>query len=231
VKKLFSFTILFLLTISQSQELKDFTIPAGYKKIVEVKGDLDKDGKAETVIVYNSNKRNYEDFNRGFQREIFILKNENGKLKIWKKNSTAILGSKTGFSPEYNTLPEVIIKNGAIIISQSYNTNSRHTYTYTYTYTYKHTYRFQNNDFHLIGSVIKFDDTCQFNRFSEVNFSTKKVIVDDQYYPCFEDDKEPLEKDFHKEFNYNWEAPIKMDNFTPGETVIKIPNSDQYFIY
>ncbi|MGE6396822.1 hypothetical protein [Chryseobacterium scophthalmum] len=225
MKKNCSFFTLLLFTIFSSQELKNFVIPKGYTKIVETKGDLDKDGKDETVIVFNSDKMNNEDFNRGFQREIFILKNNNGQLKIWKKNSTVILGSKTGFAPGYNTLPEVIIKNGAIIISQSYNTNSRHTYTY------KHTYRFQNNDFYLIGSVVKFDDTCQFNRLSEVNFSTSKVIVDDQYYPCFEDDKEPPEKDFHKEFKYKWKTLIKMDNFTPGETVIQIPNSKQYFIY
>lgn len=225
MKKLISFLIILSISILNAQELENFIIPKGYTKIVETKGDLDKDGKDETVIVYNSDKMNNEDFNRGFQRQIFILKNNKGKLKIWKKNSTAILGSKTGFAPEYNTLPEVIIKNGAIIISQSYNTNSRHTYTY------KHTYRFQNDDFYLIGSIVKFDDTCQFNRFSEINFSTGKVIVDNQYYPCFEDDKEPLEKDFHKEFKYKWKTPIKMDNFTPGETVIKISNSDQYFIY
>lgn len=225
MKKLISLLVILSISILTAQKLNNFVIPKGYIKIVEIKGDLDKDGKDETVIVYNSDKRNYEEFNRGFQRVIFILKNNKRKLKIWKKNSTVILGSKTGFSSEHNTLPEVIIKNGAIIISQSYNTNSRHTYTY------KHTYRFQNNDFYLIGSVVKFDDTCQFNRFSEVNFSTGKVIVDNQYFPCFENDKEPLEKDFHKEFNYKWETPIKMNNFTPGETVIKIPNSDQYFIY
>ncbi|MCD1115812.1 hypothetical protein [Chryseobacterium turcicum] len=225
MKKLFSFFAILLFSISQSQELKNFAVPKGYEKILETKGDLDKDGKDETLIVFNSDKRNNEDFNRGFQREIFIIKNNNGQLKIWKKNPTVILGSKTGFSPEYNTLPEVSIKNGVIIISQSYSTNSRHTYTY------KHTYRFQNNDFYLIGSVVKFDDTCQFNRFSEINFSTGKVIVDDQYYPCFEDDKEPLEKNFHKEFKYKWKTLIKMDNFTPGETVIQIPNSKQYFIY
>lgn len=225
MKKICSFFTLLLFTIFSSQELKNFVIPKGYTKIVETKGDLDKDGKDETVIVFNSDKINNEDFNRGFQREIFILKNNNGQLKIWKKNSTAILGSKTGFSPEYNTLPEINIKNGAIVILQSYNTNSRHTLTF------KHTFRFQNNDFYLIGSVNEFDDTCEFNFSDEINFSTGKAIKEKKYYPCFEDSKEPVEKDYYKEFNYKLKTPVKMNNFEPGKNSFKVPNSNQYFTY
>lgn len=57
MKKIFSFLVLFLFTISQSQELKDFIIPKSYEKILETKGDLDKDGKDETVMVFNTDKK------------------------------------------------------------------------------------------------------------------------------------------------------------------------------
>lgn len=225
MKSLLSFFTILFFTISSGQELRNFAIPKGYTKILETKGDLDKDGIDETILVFNSGKKIKSDFSNGLVRELFIVKNRNGNLKIWKQYSNVILGSATGFSPEYNNLPEVSVKNGTLIISQVYNTNSRHTLTF------RHTYRFQNGDFYLIGSVNTFDDTCEFNISEEINFSTGKAIKDEQYYPCFEDSKEPPEKDFHKEFSYKLKTLIKMNNFKPGENTFKIPNSDKYFTY
>ncbi|WP_232815951.1 hypothetical protein [Chryseobacterium capnotolerans] len=56
MKKLLSFIIILFFTISYAQNLKNFTVPRGYKKVTEVKGDLDKDGKDETVIVFDTGK-------------------------------------------------------------------------------------------------------------------------------------------------------------------------------
>lgn len=101
MKKLCSFFIILLFSISPSQELKNFEIPKGYEKILETKGDLDKDGKDETVIVFNTNIKTESE---GFERKFYILKNINGKLKIWKENSSVIIDSKYGFYPEDNKL-------------------------------------------------------------------------------------------------------------------------------
>jgi len=222
MKNLFSFFAIFLFTIFQAQELKDFVLTKGYEKILEARGDLDKDGKDETVIVFNTNiKTNSE----GFERKLYILKNINGKLKIWKENSSIILPKEIGFSPESNPLPEITLKRGALNITQSFSTNSRHTVTY------KHTYRFQDGDFYLIGSLQNVDDTCEFNMYDEINFSTGKAIIDQKYYPCFPEDKTAPAEDFHKEFNYKLKKLIKMNNFKPGENSIKIPNSDKHLQY
>lgn len=222
MKNLILFSFLFLLSAVQAQVLKDFTIPDSYQKILEVKGDLDKDGKYETVILFKTDKKTHSDFNNGYQHEFFILKNINGKQKVWQKNSTVIFAGETGFYPEYNPQPEFTIKNNCLIISQQFNTNSRHTQNY------KNTFRFQNGDFYLIGSVSQFDDTCEFNILNEINFSTGKVIIDEQYYPCFKGDQPPAEN-FYKEFIQKNKTLIKMNTFTPGENSIKIPNSDKYY--
>ncbi len=224
MKKICSLYVVFLFGFLHTQELKDFAIPKNYKKLLQVKGDLDKDGKPETLILFNTDKKITSDFNNGYIRELFILKNLNSGLKIWKKSSTVIFASTTSFYPENNLLPTIKITNNCIVITQQFNTNSRHTMSY------KHTYRFQENDFYLIGSVKNFDDTCEFNIFNDVNFSTGKVVVDEQYYPCFDGEK-AQEKDFHKEFIYKFKKSVKMDNFRPGENSIKIPDSDQYFNY
>ncbi len=222
MKNVLSLITIFLFTIFQSQELKNFIIPKGYEKILEVKGDLDKDGKEENVVVFNTNIQTKSE---GVERKFYILKKIGGILKIWKENSSVILPKEIGFSPESNPLPEITIKKGILIITQSFSTNSRHTQTY------KHTYRYQNGDFYLIGSLQNFDDTCEFNMYDEINFSTGKAIVDQKYYPCFPEDKTAPAEDFHKEFNYKLKKLIKMNNFKPGENSIKIPNSDKHLQY
>ncbi|GGG42652.1 hypothetical protein [Epilithonimonas arachidiradicis] len=223
MKYLFSFLALILCSILQSQELKDFAIPKTYEKILEIKGDLDKDGKDEVVMVFNTDKI-INKISEGLERKLYILKNINGKLKIWQENSNLLFDSKEGFYPESNEL-ELTIKNNCLVIFQSYFSNSRHTVTS------KNTFRFQNGDFYLIGALVKFDDTCEFNFSSEINFSTGKVIVDDQYSDCDSGYEREVPKNYYKEFTYKIPKLIKMNDYKMGKNEIKIPNSKKSFYY
>ncbi|AZA48234.1 hypothetical protein EG346_08585 [Chryseobacterium carnipullorum] len=224
MKKLFCFISALLIIGLQAQSLKDFSVPKGYQKIAEAKGDLDKDGKDETVIIFNTDKKNKLNDRDNFLRSFFILKNIDGKLKIWKENSTLLLSSGMGFYPEENAPPEISINNNSLSITQIFNTNSRHTQTY------QHTFRFQNGDFYLIGSHDRFEDTCDFNYLNEINFSTGKVIADEEYSSCDEEQK-VIPKDTHKEFKHPFKTLIKMNSFKIGEHKFKIPGSDKDFIY
>ena len=208
-------------SVLQSQELKDFTIPKAYEKILETKGDLDKDGKDETVIVFNTDQTTDSE-SSGLIRKFYILKNVNGKLKIWKENSNLIFDSKTGFYPDENQL-ELSIKNNCLVIFQSYFSNSRHTVTS------KNTYRFQNGDFYLIGALVKFDDTCEFNFSDEINFSTGKVVVEETYSDCDSGYEREVPKNYYKEFTHKLPKLIKMSDYKMGRNEIKIPNSKKTF--
>lgn len=221
MKLFLSFFSLLIFTMFQSQELKDFVIPKGYEKVLEVKGDLDKDGKEEIVIVYNTPDKIE---NQGYKRKFYILKNSEGNLKIWKENSTILNSSGAGFYPEDNTL-EIQVKNNCLVISQSYYSNSRHTDTS------KYTFRFQNGDFYLIGSFNKFEDTCEFSFTNDVNFSTGKAIVDETYSDCDGDENRKIPKDYHKEFIHKFDTLIKINDFRVGENKFSIPNSKKYFTY
>ena len=220
MKNFFLLITIFLFTISQSQELKNFVIPKDYEKILEAKGDLDKDGKEENVVVFNTNIQTKSE---GVERKFYILKNINGNLKIWKENSSVIIDSKFGFYPLDNEL-DLKIKNNCIVISQKFFTNSRHSDTS------KSTFRFQNGDFYLIGAVYQLDDTCDYNFTNEVNFSTGRCIIDEQYSSC-DDEKTDIPKDYHKEFIHKFTTLIKMNGFRIGENNFKIPNSNKYFYY
>lgn len=217
----FSFLAVIFCLILHAQELKDFTVPKGYEKILETKGDLDKDGKDEVVMVFNTDKI-INKISEGLERKLYILKNINGKLKIWQESSNLLFDSKEGFYPESNEL-ELSIKNNCLIIFQSYFSNSRHTVTS------KNTFRFQNGDFYLIGALVQFDDTCEFNFSSEINFSTGKVIVDDQYSECDSGYEREVPKNYYKEFTYKLPKLIKMNDYKMGKNEIKIPNSKKSF--
>nr|WP_314495228.1 hypothetical protein [uncultured Chryseobacterium sp.] len=221
MKKSFSLLIILVFTTFHSQELKNLVIPGEYKKIMEVKGDLDKDGQDETVIVFNSNNPTKTE---GFERIFYILKNIEGNLKIWKENSSVIIDSQYGFYPNDNQL-DVKIKNNCLIISQLFFTNSRHSDAS------KYTFRFQNGDFYLIGAHYQMNDTCEYNFSTEINFSTGKVIIDEQYSECDGDENRAIPKDYHTELIHEFIPLKKMNNFRIGENKFRIPNSNKYFYY
>lgn len=226
MKKIFSFISILLATISYAQNLKNFSVPKGYKKVSEIKGDLDKDGKDETVLVFDTDKT-ASDYERApgkkdYKRVLYILKNEQGQPKIWKENFTLLFSSGLGFYPDDNVL-NIQIKNNCLVVEQNFSSNSRHTQTN------KHTFRFQNGDFYLIGSYDNFADNCEFDFTNEINFSTGKVIVDREYSSC--DDGAKIPENFYKEFNYKLKTLIKMDDFKMGEHKFKIPGLKEDFIF
>ncbi|MGI9580591.1 hypothetical protein ACR1PO_05170 [Chryseobacterium sp. RRHN12] len=226
IKSFFSF--LFVLSVSNlyAQNLKNFSVPKGYNKIAEAKGDLDKDGKEETILVFDTNIKASDERNlegtADYKRVFYILRNENGTLTVWKENSTVLFSSGTGFYPSDNIL-ELSIKNNSLHIGQTFFTNSRHTQKY------KHTFRFQNGDFYLIGSHDHFEDTCDFSFTNEINFSTGKVIVDREYSSCDENAKIPANS--HKEFIHKFPALIKMNDFIIGEHKFRLPGLKEDFVF
>lgn len=224
MKQLFSLATSLLLVVFHAQNLNDFKVPKGYQKISQAKGDLDKDGKDETVIIFNTDKKVKKNDREDFPRTLYILKTIDGTLKIWKENNTLLFSSGMGFYPEDNAPPEISIKNNSLSITQIFNTNSRHTQTY------KHTFRFQNGDFYLIGSYDRFEDTCDFDYLNEINFSTGKVIVDEEHASCDEDER-VIPEDIHKEFTHPFKALIKMNNFRIGENKFKIPGLKKDIFY
>ena len=186
MKSLFSFLCFLSLTGFYAQSIPDFSVPTGYIKVAEAKGDLDKDGRDEIILAFDTNIKASEHEGSSNRidklRMFYILKNENNHLKVWKENSTFLLSGDTGFSPEYNRLA-LSVKNNCLIIEEEYSTNSRHTQSY------KHTFRFQEGDFYLIGSEDTFEDTCDFKFINVINFSTGKVVIDKNILPVMNKQK------------------------------------------
>ena len=213
------FGLLIFINFAHCQDLKDFDAPKGYKKIAHAIGDLDNDGKDELVFAYQTNKR---DKDSSFSRELYICKKQAGKIKTWKKNTSVLW--KSGDFGFYDTGISLEIENNTIILSQTFFSNSRHSFEY------KNIFRYQKNDWFLIGSTCTDSYNCMWTMTYDINFSTKKVIADHEFESC-EDNVEPKEDDKHWEFTYDFKSLPKMDNFTAGKVKHKIPNTKEHFYY
>jgi len=206
---------------SSAKQLMELKIPASYHQVMEVEGDLDKDGQKEVVFVYDTGKK---DGDLGFFRVLYICKIVNGKTKVWKRNTSVLRSSKDcGFCVDNGIDLNVEIKNNALIIEQTFNHNSRH-YSKV-----RNVFRYQNANWFLIGSTYNDYDTCDFDFKYDINFSTKHVVVAETYGTC-DEEKEMPEDRFYK-FKFPFKSIPTMDGFKPGKVALAIPNSKRHFFY
>jgi hypothetical protein len=219
--------ILFFTSKTHSQKLEDFLIPSNYKKIADAKGDLDKDGIDEFVFAYETNKI---DEDSSFSRELYICKKVNSKIKIWKKNATVLWKTKDFGMFAENQNVGLKISNNTLIISQTSYESSRGYQSY------KDVFRFQNNDWFLIGSTCVSQYNCLFEDKFDINFSKRKVNVIKHYEICedgvgMRDYSVPPQKDEILSFKYPFKTIPRMDGFTPGKNVLLIPGRKDDFLY
>lgn len=146
-------------------------IPNGMRIMAETMGDLDNDGIDEKVVVYDTNESTVS----GNIREIWILKNKNGKWTEWQKSRNAIRKSKEG-GKRGEPFEGINIKNNVLSIHFSGGTN------WIWTYTDK--YKFQNNQFELVNHTSNFSKPCDHWESVDFNLSTGKMIVKNGYDTC-----------------------------------------------
>lgn len=212
--------LLFSLSTS-AQELKDFRPPAGYQLVKELSGDLDKDGISEVAFVYNTTKLSAD---YGYDRVLYICKKIGVKLKLWKENRSVLWRSKDcGFFADEGVPLDILIKNNTLIITQTFNHNTRRQSSY------KDIFRYQKGDWYLIGATHHFYDNCEYNYDYDINFSTKKVDITKEFDSCDENAEVP--EDDAYSFTYAFKAIPKMDGFIPGKTEVKMTNPKMNFYY
>jgi len=204
-----------------AQTFPAFVAPAGSTKVFETRGDLDKDGIDEVVMAFNTNKKTDR---TGYARELYICKVVNGSLKLWQKNSTVLWKSEDcGFCTDAGIDLSIAVKNSTIIIKQTFWHSTRHTSKYS------NIYRYQNNDWFVIGSTYKDSYNCGYQHTYDINFSTKQVNVNFDNEDCEEDAPEYTPS--IRVFKYPFKSVPKMTGFIPGKTEVRIPGSKQFFYY
>ncbi len=171
--------------------------PEGFTILEQKTGDLDKDGIDEKVIIYNT--PDSTDF--GIHREIQILKLVEGKWTVWKKSRSAVLKSGEGgmMGDPYSGID--IIK-GILLI--------HHNGGSSWKWGYVDKYRFQNNEFQLIGHTSSFGKPCEYWGTFDFNLSIGKIIYKKEYENCENADQDISKTE--KETFYRKDIKLNLTN-------------------
>lgn len=150
---------------------QDTPTPTGFEILAEKVGNLDKDEAEEKVIVYNTTDTTED----GIVRELRIFKLSNNEWGLWSKSRNAIKKSKEG-GMMGDPFEGIEIDNGVLKI------NSAGGSSWKWNYTDK--YRFQNNEFELIGYSTSYGKLCEYWEEIDFNLSTGKIIYKKEFEDC-----------------------------------------------
>lgn len=166
--------ILFCFFTQITLSAQEFVIPKGYVLLEEKTGDLDKDGVPERVGVYNTTDTTED----GITREIFVLKQKDSKWTVWKRSVNAVLKSEQG-GMMGDPFQEIDIKNGLLIISVAGGSSWK--------WSHHDKYRFQHNEFELIGYSSHAGKPCEYWTTIDFNLSTGKLLYQKEFEDCEKD--------------------------------------------
>lgn len=200
--------------IDASPPSSSYEVPSDYELLKEAIGDLDKDGKEEKVIVYNTSRET----DMGTEREIHILKKNKGQWELWHKSIGAVLPSQHG-GMMGDPFEAISIVRGCIMIEHFGGSRQKWAYT--------HRYRNQNNDWELIGATIVYGAPCDYWEELDYNLSNGKAVYEKEVEDC---DKETSKIDT-KEFTMKDDELPKMDAYYPGNNALKVPDRDVRIYY
>jgi hypothetical protein len=169
--------VVILLTTSLTVIGQKIPVPKHYSIVDTVTGDLDKDGRKELVVAFNTSKENGVD---GVPRELIIYKLETNGWTIWKKSRQALYGSRDG-GMMGDPFGQIKIENGTLLISQNGGSS----------WKWDHTdrYRYQEGEFYLIGYTSNYGKPCEYWQEVDFNLSTGKMIVKKEYEDCEKSDQ------------------------------------------
>lgn len=172
------YTFIILLSILQSGLGQEIPVPENLSIVDTITGDLDKDSIKELVVAYNTDSENELE---GVERELIIYKPENNKWIVWKTTRQALYASRDG-GMMGDPFGEIRIENGILIINQNGGSSWKWSIT--------DKYRFQNDDFYLIGYTSNYGKPCEYWEEVDFNLSTGKMTVKKEFETCHDKKQE-----------------------------------------
>ena len=177
--------------------------------LTEAIGDLTKDGIDERVVIRNTSE--VGDF--GIIREILIYNWEDEHWVLWHTSTGAVLPSEHG-GMMGDPFEGVSIERGCIVFKHFGGSRDKWNYT--------HRFRFQNNNWELIGATIVVGAPCDQWETLDYNLSNGDVVYTIEYGEC---ENELPTKDVNK-FNQSVQSPFLMDGYPIGENFIVVMDDD-----
>jgi len=202
----------------ETKLMKPIPVPSKYELLKEVTGDLDKDGIDEKVVVYNTS----EEGDAGTVRELRIFKKEGDIWKLWHTSIGAVMSSEAG-GMMGDPFDAIEIKKGSIVITNLGGSREK--------WSYSHQYRYQNDNWELIGATVMYGSPCDYWVDFDYNLSTGKINYKKTIESCESEDAEPVTTTSKESFTKKVKLLPKMDGFDPGSTAVVIPNQDDTCYY
>lgn len=146
---------------------QEIPVPEGHSIIRSVKGDLDKDTVDELVVAYNRKADPGVQFSEA--RELIVYKLIDTQWKVWKKSKLVLYGEHRGglMGDPFSILR---IERGILLIGHSGGGGKAR-------WGFLDKYRYQNEDFFLIGFNRHDDWFHECNRVVDFNLSTGKIAI------------------------------------------------------
>jgi hypothetical protein len=202
------FFVATLLHVYLSGSGQDIPIIAGYKILDQKEGDLNADGIAEKVIVFNTN----DSTEFGTVREIQIYKKSGNKWILLAGSKNAVGKSEEG-GMMGDPFESIEIKNGVLVINQSGGSSWK--------WFKADKYRFQNGMFRLIGYTNIYGKPCEYFENVDFNILTGKIVYNKEYEDCEQGDQRIKKKE--NETFYKKGIEIDLTNRTLNEIKIVTP--------
>lgn len=158
--------------------------------IAETEGDLDGDGIAERVMIFDTNEMG----DMGTVRHLVIYKNGEERWDYWTSSRNAILESDAG-GMMGDPFHHVEIEAGIL-----------HIYHYggsSWKWSTHHKYRYQNEGFYLIGSTNIVERHCLEFASTDFNLSTGNCVYNKKYFSDCDETPQAGKKDLHEKLTIN----------------------------
>lgn len=191
--------------------------PTGFRILAQAEGDLDKDQQTEKIVIYDTPRET----EMGTEREIHIFRKGPENWMLWHKTSGGVLPSEHGgvFGDPFS---DARIERGCIVVEHFGGSRQK--------WSYLHRYRFQNEDWELIGTTVGFGDPCETWETFDYNLSTGAINYKSEQENCEQEDG--TSKTLKAEnFRLTSDDLPSMDSMYPGNNGVEIPNTDLVFFY
>ena len=195
----------------QSTDLS-VNLPAGLKLVGNAQGDLNKDGQEEQVLVVEPLSAD-DPAAEAPPRRLQVYHQVDGQWELWQEIPGGVLPSDAG-GMLGDPFQGVDVERGALVVHHFGGSRIRWNYT--------HRFRWQNEQWQLIGATIMYGSPCNYWHTYDYNLSVDKVEAKWEEENC---DTDQVTVDSFS-FRHRIRPLPNMAEYVPGDLEVSVPERD-----
>lgn len=204
------------INLKKAKNIEDFTPEFWTLKAKEF-GNLDDEAGDEAVCVYETPIEG----DLGFEQALVIFKKAGEDWTLWHQSTKPVLSTAHG-GMMGNPFEGISIRNKTIIVSHFGGSRQKWSYT--------HRYRFQNQNWYLIGASVNFGSPCDYFDSLDYNLSTGIAVFEHSSEDCSDNIDKPKTSRWKETVSKKIQLPL-MDEFSVGENRIELKTRKTEMFY